>query len=215
MELCACITALREALKFDKLDKFDNIVIYTDSMYIVDNHKNAMYVWPKTKWKKQGGSPVSNVRLWKDFVRCMKKEGHKRKRITIEWVGGRTKNIHNKAVDKLAKQSAKNATAKQISIVSVRRKKSHKSVELGSVKMQGQKISIRIISSQHLNVQGVWKYKYEVVSKKSRYYGNVDIIYCKEFLSSGHVYQVCFNKNNDNPWVSKVFGEIEETPRVK
>ena len=76
--------------------------------------------------------------------------------------------------------------------------------------MLGQKISIRIFVSDYLRVQKIWKYKYEVISPKSIFYQNVDIIYCKDVLRVGHSYFVSFNKNSVYPKISSIFWEIEK-----
>ena len=62
---------------------------------------------------------VLNADLWKELIREMAKV---RKRVDIEWIKGHAKNEHNKAVDKLAKNSAKNATKRLPGFVDVRRK---------------------------------------------------------------------------------------------
>jgi hypothetical protein len=124
-------------------------------------------------------------------------------------VKGHSKDQHNKAADKLAKKSAKNPLNKPLSIVNVRRKKTAKSVEIGSVEMRRQRLVIRIITSEYLNTQRTNRYKYEVLSKGSKYFGNVDIIFSKETLKAGHHYEVSVNKNTCNPIIMRVLREIE------
>jgi hypothetical protein len=94
--------------------------------------------------------------------------------------------------------------------VKVRRKKSEKSVELGSVQMQGQRLTIRVITDEYLRVQGLNKYKYEVMSKASKFYGNVDVIYSQKdlVLSGGHTYFVRVNTDQRAPRIEKVYREI-------
>lgn len=215
MELYACTQGLKECLSFGNLSQFDGIVIFTDSLYVADHYKKAMFQWPTTRWMKTDGSPVLNAKLWKDLVKHIKKLSYCKKRVEIKWIKGHAKNKHNKAVDKLAKKSAKSATHtpnQQISVSDVRRKKSHKSVEQGSVKMKGQKISIRIITCKHLAVQRVWRHQYEVISEKSKYYKNVDFIFHKRVLRPGHSYEVSFNKDNAYPMICKVYRDINEKP---
>jgi len=182
------------------------IVIQSDSSYVVDHYKKAMYQWPKTQWLTNSGRPVLNADLWKDLVKCFQKI---RMPVEIRWVKGHSKNEHNKAADRLARQSAMIALKAPITHVSVRRKISDKSVEIGSVEMTGQRITIRIITSKPLKVQKLWYYKYEVISKHSPYRGNVDNIFSEHFLSSGHTYYVRFNSDTRNPRIEKVFREIE------
>ena len=206
MELQACIYALKEAQRCKELASFNKIVIYSDSRYVVDNYKNAIFIWPKTKWRTQTGRPVLNADLWKELTKTSKKRGM---RVEIKWVKGHSKDKHNKAVDKLAKKSAKNPLNKPLTIVDVRRKKSPKSVEIGCVEMRGQRISVRIITSEYLKTQKIHKYKYEVLSKGSKYFENVDIVFSKELLKVGHSYIVSFNKNTYNPMIRKVIREIK------
>ena len=91
----------------------------------------------------------------------------------------------------------------------VRRKFSPKSVDIGSVKLSGQKISIRIISSRYLKEHKLSRYMYEVISKKSKYYQNVDYICSRIALKEGHCYVVTFNKEMDNPRILRLMKEIE------
>ena len=91
-----------------------------------------------------------------------------------------------------------------------RRKKTEESVDTYSIEMKGQRLIIRIISAEYLMPQKENKYKYEVLSEKSEYYGKVDMVYSYEFLKAGHMYKVAFNKNNKNPRIVKVIKEIEQ-----
>lgn len=207
MELQACITALEEAYKPQYLDKAPKIIIFTDSCYVAKNYLNAIFYWPKTHWLTKDGNPVLNVELWKNLVKRVKKIN---KRVEIKWVKGHSKNEHNEAVNKLAKQSARSPLKRApLNIVRVRRKKTTKMVNPKSVEMKGQKISIRIITDEYLATQKINKYKYEVTSKRSRYYGNVDIIYSNINLKAGHEYSVIFNKESKTPRILKLIKEIE------
>ena len=183
MELQACIVALKEAMKQNLPPNVTRVVVQTDSFYVVDNYRKAMFQWPKTRWLSHSGRPVLNADRWKELVKCIQKT---RMPVEIRWVRGHSKNKYNKAADKLARQSALGAFKDPLSHVSVRRKTTDKSVDVGCIKMTGQRMTIRIITSEKLKVQKVWKYKYEVISKHSRFRGNVDIIFSEHFLSTGH-----------------------------
>lgn len=210
MELKACIVALQKVTSYSSLQQVQRIIIHTDSRYVVDNYPRAIYNWARNQWRKSTGAPVLNTDLWKELLKERRKV---RKRVEIEWIKGHSKNKHQRAVDKLAKQSAKKATKSLPGFVDVRRKLSHKSVEPGSVKMLGQKISIRIITSKYLtSPHKIWRYKYEVVSKKSRFYENVDWIYYHSALKKRYIYLVSLNKNNDYPQISKVFHRKLQKP---
>jgi len=208
MELQACIVALKEASRL-QLTSFGitRIIIFSDSLYICENIGKAKFEWPKQKWLLLSGRPVSNADQWKELVKCIKDI---KIRVDSQWVKGHSKNLHNKAADRLAKQSAKLPINKPISIVHTRRKLTSQSVDIGSVEMRSQRMSIRVITSEYLKIQRISKLKYEVISSKSEYYGNVDFIFGAEHLLAGHSYYVKVNNNTSNPRIEKVFRELRK-----
>jgi len=82
------------------------------------------------------------------------------------------------------------------------------SVELGCIPMLGQRISVRIVTVEFLTTQKVWKCKYEVISKGSKHYGLVDILFSDALLAAGHSYYLQLNRGQGNPRVLRVFHEI-------
>jgi ribonuclease HI len=62
-ELTACIRALEKIMSTEKIIG-KQIVIYTDSMYIVNTIANWASGWEKNGWKKDGGK-ISNLDLVK------------------------------------------------------------------------------------------------------------------------------------------------------
>ena len=206
MELYACVVALKRASKHPALPRVSRVCISSDSRYVVDNHKKAIYQWSRQKWLRSSGAPVLNADLWKDLIREMKKL---RRPIELIWVKGHAKNVHNKAVDKLAKDSARKATDARLSVTAVRRKKTAKVVDLGSVEMKGQRLVVRIITSEYLRVQRLTKYKYEVLSPGSRYLGNVDLIFSNLDMRAGHHYEISVNRDTANPRVMRIIQEAE------
>ena len=173
MELFACTRALIESTHIPVFPRFNNIIIRTDSLYVVDNYPRLQQ-WSKSRWCNQHGRPIDNAELWKNLLKT--RLGLK-KIIEIQWVKGHAKDVNQKAVDKLAKKSAMNPLNKPLKIILVRRKLSPESVELHSVPMLGQRLTIRIITSEYLRLNKINKYKYEVVSKASDYYKKLDIGY--------------------------------------
>jgi len=209
MELQAAILALREVQVRGLVADTRRIVIHTDSMYLCDNYKRAMFEWPKTRWAKRGGAPVLNAELWKDLLKAMRATGCI---VEFRWVKGHRTDQYNKAVDKLAKRSAKLATQAPLTQVSVRRKQTSEMVQPGVVSVRGQRLSIRVITCEYLRVQQVWKYKYEVVSKGSPFCRKVDWVYSQPdvLLRDGHSYHVRLNGDPAYPQVLKVFRELEK-----
>ena len=209
MELLACVSALEEIKKSIHYDKAKKIIIYSDSLYVCNNYKTAMFTWQVKKWMTREGNPVLNAELWKKLIKLICKSN---KHIEIKWIKGHSKNVHNREVDKLAKKGAKSSIrAKPISIVNVRRKNSDENTVIGSVEMKGQKIKIRIITDEYLKTQKLYKYRYEVTSIKSEYFRKVDIIYSNNLLSAGHEYIVTFNKNTKKPRINRLIRECEKT----
>lgn len=205
MEIMACAVGLEEAIDRGLAIGRTRIIIRTDSIYVVENVGKAKFEWPKNRWHRRGGAPVLNSEEWKRLTRAMQKAST---RVDIDWVRGHSKDEHNRAVDRLARQAAGMPYNRPLSVVHVRRKLSEESVEPGSVEMLGQRLSIRIITTERLKTQKTWKCKYEVLTKGSPYYMKVDWTYSDELLAAGHSYFVQLNKEQDNPRVVKVFWEI-------
>jgi ribonuclease HI len=193
---------LQEAARLIESQGFRHINVLTDSQYVANNYKNAMFLWPKTRWLRKGGAPVLNAELWKDLVRQMKRTGLF---VEIHKVPGHSSDLHNRAVDKLAKRSAQMPLNKPVSVRIIRRKKSKETTKVGSVSMRGQRITIRIIEGQFLRPQRVYRYRYEVVAKRNRDYGKVDFICCDEALHETSSYIVKVNDEPMNPRIEKIF----------
>src|SRR5690606_15494416 len=111
-------------------------------------------------------------------------------RVTLKWVKGHSRNKHNNAVDRLARQSANGFLNEPLKVVSVRRKKSKQSVSVGSVRMEGQELDIRVVTGHRMRRQKLWKYKYEVLECDSLYIGCIDLIISEHELGAGHSYRV-------------------------
>ena len=162
MELRACVLGLREALRHPRLAGVTRVCVFSDSRYVIDNQAKAKFQWSGQRWLTAAGTPVLNADLWKQLVRELKKI---RKRVEFIWIKGHSKSLHNRAVDKMARASARRALNPPLSVVAVRRKQTKKVVDIGSVEMKRQRLVIRIITSEWLKVQKISKYKYEVLSK--------------------------------------------------
>ncbi|HWG08493.1 MAG TPA: ribonuclease H [Solirubrobacteraceae bacterium] len=216
MELKACIEALRAVVTRRApihARSYRQISIFTDSMYLCNGYDSARFQWHRNGWQTREGNPVANAPLWKELLKLARRTGL---RVEFKWVKGHRDSAHNKAVDKLAKESAGQRTGERLAIVKVRRKHSGRQVEPGSVAMQGQRLSIRIITDQFEQVQRMNRYKYEVLSRASPYRGCVDWIFSAEkiHLSAGHAYQVRVNDETARPRVVKVFRELVEVPQA-
>lgn len=215
MELQAVITAMKAIqdgrVPADLLEDVTKIDIYTDSLYVADNLNKAIFEWPHSSWMTRIGPPVLNADLWKELVRRYTKL-KKAARVEIKWGKGHSaNNPHNKAADKLAKQSAKRPARPSPVTVEVWRKKIAKRLETGSVRMLGQRLTIRIVTAEYLPVQKVHRYKYEVASRKSPFHGNMDVAYSDNgMMRAGHTYHVTMNDDPSYPKIVKCHREVVE-----
>ena len=147
-----------------------------------------------------------NAQLWKKLIAL---DGKIKKKVEIIWVKGLAKNKHNIRADRLADESREMPFNKSLKPISVRRKLTHKPTKIGSVDMDGQRITIRVGETQYLTEHKIWRYRYEVMSKKSPYYMNADWITSKIHLRDGREYYVRLNDNSSNPQILKLFREID------
>lgn len=210
MELKAVIEALKEAALHKRFNTFSKIVVSTDSQYVRDYIGNAKYVWPKTQWLRSDGAPVLNVELWKSLVREIRRL--RPLVVDIQWVKGHSGDEHNDAADKLAEKSRTSVLLDPLTVVNLGKKTTKAQVEIGCVKMCGQRLAIQIISSKYLREHKVYRYKYQVVSKGSKYFDLVDQIFSLPnppfALSRWHKYLVSLNKDTNNPTILKVLEEL-------
>lgn len=211
MELQACIEALRLTRKGKTevpADRYDRILIHSDSRYVVDNVKTALYSWQSNGWQTRDGAPVENAKLWDQLVAEIFKAG---KRVEFTWVKGHKDSEHNKAADRLAKQSAQMAINEPLHVGVVRRKVTNQHVVRGSIVPAGQLILIHVIEDRFLPRQKVTRYRYEVTSKSSPDFGKIDFAYSDLIMKSGHHYRVRLNTEPKNPRIAEVLEEVDRT----
>lgn len=212
MELEACIQALRAATAqhpyFDRA-RFRRIVIHTDSEYVAGNYETAIYTWSKNGWHKRDGAPLDNAKQWKELVALLGRSNRQGKPVRIKWVQGKS-SPRTKIVDKAAKKRAKHAPDRQLVPSEVRRKKTDRPIEIGSVGMDGQMMTINVFKTEYQRLHGLEKVWYSVLSKRSPYYRRASVIYADPTLQlrRGHDFRVRVNNDTANPRIVKVFAEI-------
>ena len=104
MELLAVIVGL-EALK-----KQCEVIVYSDSKYVVDAFNNKWIDnWIAKGWKTAGKTPVKNVELWK---RLLKAKGQHD--VSFIWVKGHAGHEYNERCDSLAVNAGKKDNLKQV-----------------------------------------------------------------------------------------------------
>ena len=95
MELMAPIRAL------EALNRPCEIVLYTDSRYVMDGITKWIQGWKRNGWKTASKQPVKNADLWMALDAAVKP--HK---INWQWVKGHSGHPENERVDRLACDAA-------------------------------------------------------------------------------------------------------------
>lgn len=100
MEMTAIIKALEQCLWMEK----KHVRIITDSNYVKNGITGWIHNWKKNGWKTTNGADVKNKELW------VKMDNLRQELLMIEWkwVKAHNGNPQNEAVDKLARECAKN-----------------------------------------------------------------------------------------------------------
>jgi ribonuclease HI len=214
MELKAVIDALNfitdKRSSYDPRD-FSKIVVYSDSLYVVNNIGTALYTWPKTGWCDRNDNPIVNAALWKELTKAILRA--KPKFVEFEWVKGHKASSDNRDVDKLAKASAKGPLGAPLRVERPRRALTERKTEAGSIRCDGQRIRLRVVTEQWLREHKAGRYRCEVVSKASPYFRNMDWLYSDDLLKSGHTYDVRLSRDPKRPWIVKVFREVKPEER--
>lgn len=92
MELTAVIRAL-EAIK-----AASNVIVHTDSRYVMDGVTQWMNRWKKNGWKTADKKPVKNEELWRALdAQCA------RHHVRWRWVRGHSGHPENERADALAR----------------------------------------------------------------------------------------------------------------
>lgn len=94
MELKAGVEALR-ALK-----KPCNVVLTSDSKYLVQGATEWLVGWIKKGWKNSKGDPVANQELWEEIIPLLKTHN-----VQFKWVKGHNGHPENERCDELARKA--------------------------------------------------------------------------------------------------------------
>lgn len=207
MELEACVVALKEANRiFDDITRFKRILMFSDSRYVVDNYTRAMKTWPNRAWKGSNGMPVENIDSWKRLRKLVDKLPV---RVDVEWVQAHKSNVHNKAADRLARESAAMPFNKPLSQSDTTRKWSDRNTKRGCISIEGQSIKIRIISREYVKKANTYEYRYEVIDSNDNAFKDLDFIFCDEILSRNKCLYVRFNSEQSRPFIVEVIEELD------
>lgn len=212
MEIQAVIDALKLVTsRHSPVDtsKFGKVVIHTDSTYVYNGYRAALYTWVGRKWRTQTDTPVLNAERWKELRRIVNRLHREGIRVEVHLVPGKSDEYTKKA-DRLAKTSADSGIRRPDDPHDIRRKWSPKTVGKGTVRMRGQREIIRVIKDEYLRTQKVSRYLYEVIDQRSDDYQEVDYAFSTELFEAGHLYAVRFNDEQGHPQIEE---KLEEYPR--
>ncbi|MBM3590417.1 MAG: ribonuclease HI [Alphaproteobacteria bacterium] len=92
------ITAVIESLKIIK--KSSEIIIYTDSKYVMEGITKWINGWKNNGWKTADKKPVKNCELWQKLDNEVNKHN-----IEWRWVKGHSGNKYNDIADNLAREA--------------------------------------------------------------------------------------------------------------
>ena len=95
MELTATIKALKH------LKEKSEIIIFTDSKYVIDGINNWIFKWKQNNWKTTNKKEVKNKGLWLNLYECINFHA-----VNWKWVKGHSGDTLNEEVDKLARGEA-------------------------------------------------------------------------------------------------------------
>ena len=85
------------------LNEASEVVLHTDSKYIVDSvSKRWVYGWKKRGWKKSDGKRPENVDLWEILIALLE-----RHQVEFRWVKGHAGNTENERCDALVAEARK------------------------------------------------------------------------------------------------------------
>ena len=97
MELSGCLKALQTIQ--DKSDK--NILITSDSKYLIDGVTSWSKNWIKNGWKTADKKPVKNEYYWKEILATIKQFSE----VKFRWVRGHSDCAENNRCDELLNQA--------------------------------------------------------------------------------------------------------------
>lgn len=95
-ELTAVLDLLRQTAAID-----DDLLVYCDSMYVINSLTKWMPGWKRKGWRKGDGKPVLNVEIMKALDEAL--QG---RRVRFEWVKGHSGHPLNEEADRLANAAA-------------------------------------------------------------------------------------------------------------
>jgi ribonuclease HI len=211
MELQAVIAALEGATGRRALpaaQSFRKIVINTDSEYVAENYRRALFEWSVNGWKTRQGRVPENLGQWRQLVTLVRRASRERKLVEINQIPRRSDD-HSRRVDNLAKRSAKSPLkARELRPRQITRRRSPNPMEARSFSPHDQVEVIRVTGNHVLgSPHRGWRYRFEVVGGSQA--DCVDHADSEEIMHRSHYYRVRFNDDPVQPRIDEVLEEVD------
>lgn len=101
------LTAVVEAIKYLLKKKYTNIIINSDSAYVVNGvNKGWIHEWVRKGWKTKQGNDLANADLWKELYAYCTRDNVK---IIFNKVAGHAGHTFNEIADEEAKKEVEYA----------------------------------------------------------------------------------------------------------
>jgi len=104
MELTAALKALQWIREYPGHGKEIEIVIYTDSQYLIQGITKWIKGWQARQWTTRQHEPVKNKDLWQSIAHLISKQ------VKWKWVRGHNENRYNEIVDVMAVEARRRVT---------------------------------------------------------------------------------------------------------
>ncbi|BDB96038.1 ribonuclease HI [Candidatus Hydrogenosomobacter endosymbioticus] len=101
MEMKAAINSIKFVIEREKLCIDSEVILYSDSKYVIDGITSWILNWRKNGWRTSSGKPVENKDLWEELhsVCCKLK-------VRWVWVKGHSNHSENEIVNAAAQKIA-------------------------------------------------------------------------------------------------------------
>lgn len=99
------LQAFIKALEFSVEKKIDNVLLRTDSQYVINNYRDQMDKWASNNWIKSDGQPVANRGLWERAMELRQQIKDQGINLDLLWVKGHSGDFGNEMVDKFCTRS--------------------------------------------------------------------------------------------------------------
>lgn len=112
MEVMAAARALLAVGKASRYRGTTELVVLTDSKYLVDCMTQKWYAgWERRGWKTASKTPVKHEQLWKSLIKLVRAWEARGTTVTFTWVKGHNGHWLNEQADKLAVRGRDEAKA--------------------------------------------------------------------------------------------------------